>query len=251
MRLTSLLLSKIPKRYAYANFPERFIKKQTDFVEWRTPPYPNYQPRTVRYRKQPYYDIHRPWTTEFADQNAPNAKHPKIYVEPMRNFPVFVGDTVAVLRGKDKGKRGTVSYVVAERNWVCVRNLNLEYSMTQRERRFPGVINTIERPLLLPRDVSLVDPEDNEPTAVEWRFDEEGNEVRVSVRTGRIIPIPQKAFETRDYKVKLGYAEQAKDTPAAEVTRVTFEPALKTFEMEIAEAKGIKEDRVPYPMYWY
>ncbi|KAH9392721.1 39S ribosomal protein L24, mitochondrial [Tyrophagus putrescentiae] len=210
MRLTSLLLSKIPKRYAYANFPERFIKKQTDFVEWRTPPYPNYQPRTVRYRKQPYYDIHRPWTTE-----------------PMRNFPVFVGDTVAVLRGKDKGKRGTVSYVVAERNWVCVRNLNLEYSMTQRERRFPGVINTIERPLLLPRDVSLVDPEDNEPDG------------------------GGKAFETRDYKVKLGYAEQAKDTPAAEVTRVTFEPALKTFEMEIAEAKGIKEDRVPYPMYWY
>lgn len=251
MRITTLLFSKIPKKYTYANFPERFIKKQTEFVEWKTPPYENYQPRVVRYRRKAYYDIHRPWTSEFADQNAPNMKHPKIFVEPIKNFYMFVGDTVMVLKGKDKGKKGIVSYVVQERNWVCVKGLNLEYSMTQKERQFPGVVNTIERPLLVPRDVSLVDPEDNEPTQIEWRFDEEGNEVRVSLRTGRIIPIPKKAFETRDFKVKLGYQDQPKDTPPAEVTKITFEPQLKTFEMDIADEKKIKEDRVPYSMYWY
>src|SRR6218665_3120592 len=102
MRLTLQLLSRLPKKYEYSNFPERFIKKQTEFIEWRTPPYINYAPRVVRYRKHAYYDMDRPWTTEFKDMNAPNMVHPKIYVEPIRHFPVFVGDVVQLLRGKDK-----------------------------------------------------------------------------------------------------------------------------------------------------
>ena len=30
----------------------------------------------------------------------------------------------------------------------------------------------------------------SKPTEVEWRFTEEGEEVRVSARTGRIVPLP-------------------------------------------------------------
>ncbi|KAJ6219953.1 hypothetical protein RDWZM_005765 [Blomia tropicalis] len=251
MRLTSLFFSKVPKNYQYSNFPERFIKKQTDFVEWKTPPYPNYQPRVVRYRKRAYYDIHRPWTNEFKDQNAPNVKHPKIYVQPIKNWSMFVGDLVQILRGKDKGKRGVINYVVKERNWVCVKGLNLSYVLQQRDRNFPGMITTTENPLLVPRDVLLVDPEDDEPTEVEWRYDEEGNQVRVSVRTGRIIPLPTKATETRDYTIKSSYKAQPKDTLPENVVNATFSPQLKTFEMDISDEKGIKEDRIPYPMYWY
>ena len=43
--------------------------------------------------------------------------------------------------------------------------------------------------------------------------------MRVSIRTGRIIPIPKLAEETPDYKTKATYAEQEKDTPAEEVNR--------------------------------
>lgn len=251
MRLISVLCSKIPKNNHYNNFPERFIKRQTEFVEWKSPPYPNYQPKVVSYRNKPYYDIHRPWTNEFQDQNAPNVTHPTIYVEPIRNWFMFVGDVVQILRGKDKGKKGSISYVVRERNWVCVKGLNLGYQLQQRDANFPGALNTTENPLLVPRDVALVDPEDKEPTEIEWRFDEDGNHVRVSVRSGRIIPIPQKAFETRDYTHPQAYKEQPKDTPADQVTKATFKPQLKTFEMEISDKFGIKDDRVPYPTYWY
>jgi len=47
------------------------------------------------------------------------------------------------------------------------------------------------------------------------------------------------------------FPESEKDTKAPEVTAITFEPALKTFEMDIMEQMGIKEDRVPAKTYWY
>lgn len=37
--------------------------------------------------------------------------------------------------------------------------------------------------------------ESRQPAQVEWRYDEDGNRVRVSVRSGRIIPIPKKALD--------------------------------------------------------
>lgn len=45
----------------------------------------------------------------------------------------------------------------------------------------------------------------SKPTRVVWRYTDEGEEVRVSVRTGRIIPVPDAAEETYDYKEKRYY----------------------------------------------
>jgi len=60
-------------------------------------------------------------------------------------------------------------------------------------------------------------------TKIEWRYTEDGQHVRVSVRTGRVIPIPVSAMETRDYKIPALYKEQPKDTTKKEVMEVTFE----------------------------
>lgn len=43
------------------------------------------------------------------------------------------------------------------------------------------------------------------PVKVNWRYDEDGNKVRVSERTGRIIPISVMEEETYDYKLKKAY----------------------------------------------
>lgn len=45
----------------------------------------------------------------------------------------------------------------------------------------------------------------SKPSPIEWRYTEAGQKVRVSVRTGRIIPIPRAAEETYDYKTKGSY----------------------------------------------
>ena len=67
-----------------------------------------------------------------------------------------------------------------------------------------------------------------------------------------IIPIPTEAYETVDYKTPKGYTEnKTKDTTAKDVEEITYEPKLCTFEMEIMEQMGIKEDRIPKKTWWY
>ena len=251
MRLYNILLcvSKLPKNYA--NFPEAYVKRQTEFIEFRTPKMANFQRKTIRWRSKAHYELARPWSREFQEQNAPSRPQPKIYVEPFAHVFVFRGDRVEILRGKDRGKQGLVNYVVTERNWVCVEGLNLRQQWRNNSRINPGILITQEAPLLINRDVALVDPQDNKPTKIEWQFDEDGKRVRVSARSGRIIPIPSRAFETVDYKHPEAYTEQETDTPAEAVQEATFDFKVKTFEMDLMEQMGVKEERIPFPLYWY
>ena len=45
----------------------------------------------------------------------------------------------------------------------------------------------------------------SKPTDIDFRFTEAGEKVRVSKRTGRIIPIPVVDSDSRDYKTKDSY----------------------------------------------
>lgn len=59
-------------------------------------------------------------------------------------------------------------------------------------------------------------------TPIEWRYTEDGKHVRISLRTGRIIPIPHSSNETKDYRSPALYTEQPKDTVRTEALKVTF-----------------------------
>lgn len=251
MRLTNYLncVSKLPKNFA--NFPESYVKSKLQFIEYKTPRGRNFQRRVFRYNGLPYYDKNKPWTMEFQSNNSPGFTYPKIYLEPMKRFPIFKGDRVEVLSGPDKGKIGIVNYTVEERNWIYVEGLNLRRELLKKSAFNPGIINCEEAPLLINRDVALIDPEDRLATEIEWRYSETGKLVRVSTRTERIIPIPSRAFETADYRFPDAYEEQEKDTSAADVEAITYEPVAKTFEMDIMDQMNIKEDRNPFPFYWY
>uniref|UniRef100_K7FI23 Mitochondrial ribosomal protein L24 n=1 Tax=Pelodiscus sinensis TaxID=13735 RepID=K7FI23_PELSI len=105
-----------------------------------------------------------------------------------------------------------------------------------------------EAPLLL-RQISLVDPQDRKPTEVQWRYTEEGERVRVSLRTGRIIPLP--VHQRRDGIIPEQWKEGPKDTSVDDLLDRTYRPSLKTFEEEIMELQGIMETRRPKKSYWY
>lgn len=64
---------------------------------------------------------------------------------------------VEVLFGKDKGKQGIISYVVQERNWVLVKGLNMVLSQSKTKKK---IYSLKEAPLLINRQVALVDPVD-------------------------------------------------------------------------------------------
>lgn len=251
MRLTNIVAAgrRIPD--AFHNMPKRFVDRHTTFIEKRAPRLPQYEQKIFRYKKKAYYDIWRPWEDEFQRLNSLRARVTPVFVEPIKDFPYFRGDRVEVLKGPDKGKQGIISYIVKERNWVIVRGLNVTRKLVNQEKLKVGNIIVTEEPLLINHEVKLVDPTDLQPTDVEWRYDEEGNRMRISKRTKRAIPIPESAYETIDYTVASQYRERPKDTPAKLVNQVTFNPTAKTFEMDICEQMGIKDDRVPYPMYWY
>ncbi|CAH0552134.1 unnamed protein product [Brassicogethes aeneus] len=252
MRLTNLLFSRVGKYSKdYSNLPDSYIKRAMEQVYWKNPKGPQYRPNAVVQRKKFHFDTERPWSAQFRQENSPNRHHKKIFVEPIKEWSFFRGDRVEVLVGKDKGKQGIVKQIIQERNWVLVEGLNCELKKLGDDKEFAGVYVQSEKPLLVTSEVSLVDPSDFATTGFEWRFTESGERVRVSTRTGRIIPTPPSAEETIDYKTKSTYKEQPKDTVADDVTEVTFEPRLATFEMDLMDKMGIKEDRVPPKSFWY
>ncbi|XP_026844238.1 probable 39S ribosomal protein L24, mitochondrial [Drosophila persimilis] len=247
MRITQFLASKLKN---FSNLPKEYIERSRKQVYWQTPREKNYLPRTVE-RKRFRYTTNRPWTGQFRQQNMPATMRRKVLIEPVEDWSFFRGDRIEVLVGKDKGKQGIVTQVIPERNWVIVEGLNWHYRRVGAEKEFPGIIIKSEAPLHVLNDIRLVDPSDLLGTEFEWRFTEEGEKVRVSMRSGRIIPIPETNNQTHDYKTPNAYIEREKDTPAAVVGEITFQPKLSTFEMDIMEEMGIKEERTPAKSYWY
>ncbi|XP_047036841.1 probable 39S ribosomal protein L24, mitochondrial [Helicoverpa zea] len=253
MRIFGFLSKKVGDlTVKYSNLPESFIKRSYEQVYWKNPSkYPQYPTAQIA-RKKFRFTTNRPWTAQFRMQNDRNVHRKKVFIEPVGEWSFFKGDRVEIMVGKDKGKQGIVCQVIQERNWVIVEGLNTHLRVVGKDKKFPGITIQSEAPLLVTTGVKLVDPETLKPTDFEWRYTEEGDKVRVSLASSRIIPIPKTAEETMDFKSKELYVENVdKDTTSDTVAKVTFAPKLRTFEMDIMEEMGIKEDRVPAKSYWY
>ena len=97
------------------------------------------------------------------------------------------GDTVVIIAGKDKGKRGTVRRVVTNFDRVVVEGVNM-VKKHQRARRQGQASEIIEReaPLHI-SNVMLIDPNSNQPTRVTFRRRDDGTMVRVGKRSGEDI----------------------------------------------------------------
>ncbi|XP_054619718.1 probable 39S ribosomal protein L24, mitochondrial [Dunckerocampus dactyliophorus] len=196
------------------------------------------------------YGMNRPWTAAAKRLNPAGKRRKKVFVEPIANedWSVLRGDTVEILAGKDKGKQGKIVQVFRHRTWVIVEGLNTHYRYIGKTGDYRGSYITSEAPILL-RDVALVDPFDRKPSDVEWRYTEEGERVRVSLRTGRIIPKP--VVERRDGIVPQQWKDGPKDTSPEDTLEKTYTPSLKTLEEEVMEKMGIQEDRRHRRSYWY
>ncbi|CAJ1083375.1 probable 39S ribosomal protein L24%2C mitochondrial [Xyrichtys novacula] len=196
------------------------------------------------------YGTSRPWMPSAKRMNPPGKKRRKVFVEPIepQDWSVFRGDTVEILAGKDKGKQGKVTQVFRHRNWVILEGLNTHYRYVGKTNNYRGSYIASEAPILV-RDVALVDPSDRKPTEVDWKFTEEGDRVRVSLRTGRIIPKP--VVERRDGIVPQQWKDGPKDTSPEDALEKTHVPSLKTLEEEVMEKLGIQETRRHRRSFWY
>ncbi|KAG9279513.1 probable 39S ribosomal protein L24, mitochondrial [Astyanax mexicanus] len=196
------------------------------------------------------YGTNRPWTLAAKRLNPPGKNRRVVHVEPIakEDWSVFRGDVVEILSGKDKGKQGKVTQVFRHRNWVIVEGLNTHYRYVGKAGDYRGTYIANEAPLLL-NNISLIDPTDRKPTETQWRFTEEGERVRVSVRTGRVIPKP--LFQRKDGIIPEQWKDGPKDTSSKDTLQKTYTPILKTLEEEVMEKMNIQENRRQKRSYWY
>ena len=97
------------------------------------------------------------------------------------------GDTVAVLTGKDRGKRGKILGMMPDRGAALVERLNLVKHFerrTQADR--PGGIVEREAPIALAK-LALVCPRCDRPSRVGFRLSEGQAKQRVCRRCGEVL----------------------------------------------------------------
>lgn len=95
------------------------------------------------------------------------------------------GDTVIVLAGKDKGKRGEITRIMPKENKAVVDGINIVIRHTKQSANTQG--GRLPQPM--PIDLSnlaLVD-DNGKPTRVGFRFDENGKKMRFAKTTGEAI----------------------------------------------------------------
>lgn len=97
------------------------------------------------------------------------------------------GDTVQVMAGKDKGRRGKILAVQPDKTRIKVEKLNMVKRHTRATQANPsGGIVERENWLHL-SNVMLVDPKTDKPTRVGRRVEGQGAEariVRVAIKSG-------------------------------------------------------------------
>ena len=96
------------------------------------------------------------------------------------------GDTVVVVSGKEKGKRGEVKEVFPKKDRVVVEGVNERTRHARPTQNNQQGLYTFDAPIHV-SNVMLVDPDSGEPTKVGYRFTDSGEKIRVSRKTGKDI----------------------------------------------------------------
>ena len=96
------------------------------------------------------------------------------------------GDRVQVIAGKDKGKQGEILLVLRAKERAVVRGVNVARRHTKASQTSPGGIVDKELPIAV-SNLTHVDPKDDKPTRVGFKFLNDGRKVRFAKRSGEVI----------------------------------------------------------------
>ena len=133
-------------------------------------------------------------------------------------WKIVTGDLVRVVQGPQAGQEGKVLQILRKANRVLVENVNIrKRSVKPKMDGTPGKM--VSKPCTVHySNVMLIDPTTGEPTKVARRFLEDGTKVRISKKTGHIIPKPDPLANRKIRTTIVG----PKDTAPESVFEVTF-----------------------------
>lgn len=97
------------------------------------------------------------------------------------------GDTIIVISGKDKGKKGRVLAAYPKKDRVLVEGVNLIKKHTRPSQSNPqGGIVTQEAPIHV-SNVAHIDPKSGTATRIGYKVLDNGQKVRVAKKSGESI----------------------------------------------------------------
>lgn len=143
---------------------------------------------------------------------------PKLEEEGSHRWKIVTGDLVRVVQGPQAGQEGKVLQILRKANRVLVENVNIrKRSVKPRMDGTPGKM--VSKPCTVHySNVMLIDPTTGEPTKIARRFLEDGTKVRISKKTGHIIPKPEPLATRKVRSMLVG----PKDTAPADTFQVSF-----------------------------
>jgi large subunit ribosomal protein L24 len=108
-------------------------------------------------------------------------------VKSGKKLHIRKGDTAIVIAGNDKGKKGKVLEVLADKNRVVIEDVNMITKHVKPSANNPeGGIEKTEAGIHI-SNVKLVDPSSGEPTRIGRKLNDDGKLQRFSKKTGELI----------------------------------------------------------------
>jgi large subunit ribosomal protein L24 len=103
-----------------------------------------------------------------------------------KKFKIKKGDSVVVISGRDRGKRGEVMRVMRKEDRLVVQGVNMIKRHTRPSAGHPGGIVDKEASIHV-SNVAHVDPASSRPTRIGYKVLEDGRKVRFAKRSGEVI----------------------------------------------------------------
>jgi large subunit ribosomal protein L24 len=145
------------------------------------------------YKQQATMSARMRLTKVMAQMGPKKSKPNLVQAAEKKKWNILRGDKVQVIDAnhKEKGKQGIVLKVLRDLDRVIVEGVNMapKHIKGNSDRGISG--RTVQKERTLPHaSVNLVDPVTNKPTRVFRKILDDGTKVRVSKKSGAVIPRP-------------------------------------------------------------
>lgn len=114
-------------------------------------------------------------------------RRPRAEAPVRHRLHITKGDTVQVISGEDKGKRGKVLQVHPRTGRITVEGVNMVKRHRKATQNVEAGIIEFAAPIHHSKAM-LIDPKSGEPTRVRRRKDDDGTVERIAVKSGQPIP---------------------------------------------------------------